>query len=110
MIPNLLASPLITKLLTTPFAAVFKRAKSGIAKPTKIVGRTVFVTTGEVTASFGQAELRDNQVVPITLNVRARDGEQLGKGDEALVVDRNDDNDTYLVVPFNLGTAQGVQK
>jgi len=108
MIPNLIASPLITKLLTTPFASVFKRAKSGIAKPTRIVGRTVIVTTGEVTTSFGQAELQDNHVVPVTLNVRSRDGERLGKGDEALVIERDEAKDTYLVVPFNLGTRTGV--
>lgn len=111
MVPNFLASPMITKVLTTPFASVFKHAKSGIAKATKIVGRTVIVTTGEVTTSFGQAELNsDNVVVPITLNVRARDGERLGKGDEALVVEHDDSNDTYLVVPFDLGIETGVQK
>ena len=108
MIPNLITSPLITKLLTTPFASVFKRAKSGIAKATKIVGRTVIVTTGEVTTSFGQAELRDDHVVPVTLNVRARAGEQLGKGDEALVIQRDEAKDTYLVVPFDLGSRTGV--
>lgn len=110
LIPNFLTSPFITKLLTTPFASAFKRAKAGVAKPTKIVGRTVTVTTGKVTNKFGQAELNDDQVVPVTLNVRARDGEQLGKGDEALVIERDDSNDTYLVVPFNLGIESGVQK
>ena len=109
-IPNLLASPLITKLLTTPFASVFRQAKSGIAKPTKIVGRTVTVTTGQVTTSFGQAELNENHVVPITLNVRTREGEKLGKGDEALVIERDDANDTYVVVPFHLGLETGVHK
>ena len=109
-IPNFLASPLITKLLTAPFASVFRRAKSGIAKPTKIVGRTVTVTTGKVTTTFGQAELNDNQVVPVTLNVRTREGENLGRGDEALVIERDDSNDTYLVVPFDLGIQTGVNK
>jgi hypothetical protein len=106
LIPNVLTSLLTTKILTAPFRPIFKRAKEGIAAPLRIVGKRVFVTTGEVTDSFGQAELcqaEESSDGPITLNIRSRDGLRLTKGDEALVVDHDADSDTFFVVPFDLG-------
>ena len=102
LIPNWIISLFATKLLTAPFRAVFKRANRGIAKPTKIIGRTCRITTQKVTTSFGQAELchEEEDATQITLNVRSRSGEQLGKGDEVLVVEHDDESNTYFVVPL----------
>ncbi|MEM7312397.1 MAG: hypothetical protein AAF497_04520, partial [Planctomycetota bacterium] len=75
LIPNVFGSLLTTKILTAPFRPIFRRAKEGIARPVRIVGKRVFVTTGEVTESFGQAELcqhDDSKDGPITLNIRSR--------------------------------------
>lgn len=70
------------------------------------MGKRVFVTTGEVTKSFGQAELcqaDESDDGPITLNIRSHDGRRLTRGDEALVVEHDADSDTFFVVPFDLG-------
>ena len=91
--------------MTTPAAAVFKRANAGIEKRTKIVGRTCYVTTSRVTANSGQAEIRLDNAAPITLNVRCpreSDRRPLQKGDEALILEQVEDKGTYIVVPFDL--------
>ena len=78
-------------------------SNSGIAKPTKIVGRRCLVTTSGVSETFGQAEIEQENAAPITLNVRCRPGRRpLKKGDEALILELIEDNGTYIVVPFDL--------
>jgi len=105
LVPDFLMSSLLTKVLTIPAAAVFRRANAGVEKRTKIVGRTCLVTTRQVTENGGQAEIRMDDAAPITLNVRRRSGCQRGpltKGDEALILEQVEDKGTYIVVPFNL--------
>ena len=38
---------------------------------------------------------------PLTLNVRSQDGQRLTKGMEAIVVEHDEEKNTYVVVPFN---------
>ena len=105
LIPDFLVSTLLTKVLTMPAAAVFKKANSGAEKRTKILGRTCYVTTSQVTENSGQAEIRLDDAAPITLNVRCRSGCNRGplkKGDEALILEQVEDKGTYIVVPFDL--------
>lgn len=105
LIPDLIVSMLLTKFMTIPAAAVFKKANAGIEKRTKIIGRTCFVTTSRVTEKTGQAEIRLEDAAPITLNVRCPSGSDrrpLKKGDEALILESVEDKGTYIVVPFDL--------
>lgn len=105
LIPDFILALLMTKVMTYPAAAIFKRTNSGIEKATRIIGRTCIVTTSQVTAKSGQAEIRLDEAAPITLNVRCRSGQDkkpLKKGDEALILELVEDKGTYIVVPFDL--------
>ena len=100
-IPNVIGSLFVTKLATAPIRIVFKHANAGIAAPIKIVGKTCVITTGTVTPKSGQAEI-PQEGAPITLNVRSQEGQRLSKGMEAIVVEHDEEKNTYVVVPFNI--------
>ena len=104
-IPNVIVSLFVTKLATAPFRLVFKHANAGIAAPIKIVGKTCVITTGTVTSKSGQAEI-PQEGAPITLNVRSQEGQRLTKGMEAIVVEHDEEKNTYVVVPFNFEVAE----
>ena len=104
-IPNLIGSLFLTKLATAPFRLVFKHANSGIAAPVKIIGKTCVITTGTVTPKSGQAEIAQ-EGAPLTLNVRSQEGQRLTKGMEAIVVEHDEEKNTYVVVPFNFEVSE----
>lgn len=107
-VPNLLFSLFAAKFFTMPLKHVFSRMKSGIAAPTKIVGQTCVVITSEATPKSGQAMIAQ-QGSPLKLNVRTKEGVTLTKDDEALVVARNEDDGTYVIVPFDLEIKKDVR-
>jgi hypothetical protein len=95
----LLASVVVAYLMTTiavrPLAPFF-RVHHGKSRRA-LVGKTcVIVTTGEVNEQFGQARL-DDAGTEYTLRVRADAGSGLHKGDEAIVIDYDDERDAYVV-------------
>lgn len=97
----LVASVVLAYLMTTvavrPLAPFF-RVDHGKSRRA-LVGKTcVIVTTGEVNEKFGQARL-DDAGTEYTLRVRADAGSGLQKGDEAIVIDYDDDRDAYIVEP-----------
>ena len=102
LIPNIVLSMLITKIVTTPVKHLFKHATAGGEAPMKIVGKTCIVTTGEVTPAFGQAQIQLDDGPPVTLNVRCSEDVSLVKGQEAVVIDHDEEKNTYQVIPFNL--------
>lgn len=85
----------LTKLLTQPLRGRFEHREPNPSK--EIIGRTCVVTTNEVTESFGFAECR-TEAAPLLLTVRTR-GETLHKGDAALIVDFDPENQVYFVEP-----------
>lgn len=101
-VPNLVLSLVLTRFVTWPASYIFQKSNVGVAQPTKMLGRTCVITTSTVTESFGQAQFVLDGA-PITLNVRCRsDGKPLRKGDEAIILDRVEEQGVYIVVPFEL--------
>lgn len=98
--PNLLLSLVMVKVLSWPFAGLFRQLNDANAARQKIVGQICLITTGEVTVKFGQAQIAQDGP-PLTLNVRVRkeDTDRLHKGDAARVVAFNKEDNTYVVVP-----------
>ena len=86
VIPNLVLSLLVTKVVTTPIRHLFRHANAGVEAPLQMVGKTCIVTTGEVTSKFGQAEIA-REGSPVTINVCCPDGQVLKKGDEAVITE-----------------------
>lgn len=91
-----LALPL-TSLAARPLAKVFA-PKHAPAK-SDFVGRTCVVRTGTVTSKFGEATLPDGGA-GLVIRVRIDDGKQLGRGEQALIVDYDAERETYLVEPM----------
>jgi hypothetical protein len=101
LVPNILLSLLVVKIITTPLKYLMKHVNAGIEQSIRIVGKTCIVRTLHVTSEVGQAEVVGDSR-SLLINVRTRSGEELAKGDEALVVERLPDRDAYVVVKFDL--------
>lgn len=83
----------ITKCVTQPLRGRFDPVEPNQALD--LIGTTCTVTTSEVTASFGEAEYTTNGA-PLKLTVRAVE-QSLAKGDAALIVDFDPNQNLYLV-------------
>ena len=92
----LVALPL-TSIAARPLAKVFA-LKHAPAK-TDFIGRTCIVRTGTVTSKFGEATLPDGGA-GLVIRVRIEDGKQLGRGEQALIVDYDAERESYLVEPM----------
>jgi hypothetical protein len=92
----ILALPL-TSIAARPLAKVFA-PKHAPAKA-DFIGRTCLVRTGTVTSKFGEATLADGGA-GLVLRVRVEGEKQLGRGDQALIVDYDAERETYLVEPM----------
>lgn len=87
----------LTSVVARPLAKVFAPKRA----PTKVdfIGKTCVVRTGTVTAKFGEATMQDGGA-GLVLRIRVEDGKQLGRGEQALIVDYDADHETYLVEPL----------
>ena len=92
----LLALPL-TSIAARPLAKVFA-PKHAPAKA-DFIGRTCVVRTGTVTSKFGEATLPDGGA-GLVVRVRVDGEKQLGRGEQALIVDYDPERETYLVEPM----------
>ncbi|MEZ6099444.1 MAG: DUF1449 family protein [Pirellulaceae bacterium] len=102
IVPNVVVALIVTKVVTTPLGYVFRKARQGVELPARIVGKTCTITSSTVTTAFGQGQMA-RVGAPLTLNVRAREGTELCKGDQALVVEHDEEKNIYWVVPFEFG-------
>lgn len=87
----------LTSLAARPLAKVFAPKHAPVKSD--FIGRTCIVRTGTVSAKFGEATLHDGGA-GLVLRVRVEDGKQLGRGDQALIVDYDAERETYLVEPM----------
>jgi hypothetical protein len=87
----------LTSIVARPLAKVFapKRAPAKV----DFIGKTCVVRTGSVTTKFGEATLPDGGA-GLVLRIRVEDGKQLGRGEQALIVDYDAEHETYLVEPL----------
>ena len=87
----------LTSIAARPLAKVFAPKHA----PVKLdfIGRTCVVRTGSVTAKFGEATLHDGGA-GLVLRVRVDGAQQLGRGEQALIVDYDAEHETYLVEPM----------
>jgi hypothetical protein len=87
----------LTSIAARPLAKVFA-LKHAPAK-SDFIGRTCIVRTGTVTNKFGEATLPDGGA-GLVIRVRIEDGKQLGRGEQALIVDYDAERESYLVEPM----------
>jgi len=91
LIPNLSLGLILTRHLVLPFHSLFRAMSHDEEAKVELIGKICVVISGEVTAEFGQAEIRIS-ASPITINARVGANQPaLKKGDEAVVVSKNED-------------------
>jgi hypothetical protein len=92
-------------VLALPFTSIAARPLAKVFAPkhapvkSDFIGRTCTVRTGQVSSKFGEATLQDGGA-GLVLRIRVEDGKQLGRGEQALIVDYDAERETYLVEPM----------
>lgn len=99
LIPNILVSMVLTKLVTWPLIRFFKDVKVDIDSGAETVGRTCRLLGDLPPDRLGQAEISDagNHLV---INVKTTE-EGMEKGDSALVLSKDKEKNYYMVVKFD---------
>lgn len=100
LIPNLILSLVVTKLLTWPFKGSYQRMnRQGISKR-ELVGKMCRITTAVSPGTIGQAELTFDEQ-NFLLKIRSQD-ETIAKGEQALLIEYDAEKDFFLVTPFRV--------
>jgi len=97
LIASLVLALPLTSLAARPLAKVF--APRAAPAKSDFIGRTCVIRTGSVTDKLGEATLHDGGA-GLVLRVRIDGGKQLGRGEQALIVDYDSERETYLVEPM----------
>jgi hypothetical protein len=99
LLPNLLGSLIMTKLVTLPVAKLFKAMGDADSEAEEVIGRTGIITSTEADASYGQLEITTASV-PLLINVRTQPGlTPLKRGDSAKVTAAGPDYIFYFIEP-----------
>ncbi len=95
--PNLVISLVCTRISMIPFAILFKKPPPENIRREEMYGLIGFITTSEVTDTFGQMEIKLENEPEMRINVRTNPGESLARGDAAKIISFNNSNGTFLV-------------
>lgn len=97
-IPCLIAAIFVTKLATTPFAWLFRRINSeGLANAR---GQLCTLLSDNDGQRLSQGEVKLDGA-PLLINVKARAGHHLTKGDRALIIEKDPIHNYYFVEKFD---------
>jgi hypothetical protein len=98
----LIVSPMLALPLSSLVCVPLSKAITQRKAPTKgaLIGMTCRVRTGKVTDRFGEATLEDGGA-GLILRVRVDGESQLKRGDLALIVDFDKEQDSFLVEPMD---------
>lgn len=98
----LLLSPILALPLSSLVCVPLSKVVSHRDAPTKtgLIGMTCRVRTGKVTERFGEATLEDGGA-GLVVRVRVDGGKPLKRGDLALIIDFNKEEDSFLIEPMD---------
>jgi hypothetical protein len=105
LVPNLIITALITKVATTPLKHLFTALNKDYDEHKPVVGRTCMILTSEVTDKFGQAQI-DTQGSPLVINVRTYGDATFAKGESALIIKEDKENNLFTVAKLTSTTPQ----
>lgn len=97
LVGSFLLSLPLTALAIRPLAPLFKPNAAG--KRRDLVGKLCVVRTGTVDHKFGEATLEDGGA-GLVLRVRVAPGEELKRGEEAVIVAWDEEKDAFVVAPM----------
>lgn len=101
LIPNLIVSLMVSKVLTTPIAMVFTKMKKNNEDQFKYTGKVCTVLMRATHDKFGQAEINRNGNI-YRVNVLTYDEVILEKGQTALIIEYIPEKKCYLVEPYKI--------
>lgn len=107
-LPNLVITGLVTKVATMPLKRLFKELNRDVEEYKPVVGRTCTILTSEVTDRFGQAQV-DTSGAPIVINVRTYGEATFSKGESALIIKEDKENNIFTVAKLTTTTEQQQQ-
>lgn len=103
LVPVFALSVLVMKVATYPVKRFYRALKEADGAAAidrlELVGKRCMVTTSQATAAFGQAEYRA-EGAPVLLNVRTHENETLTRGQEAVIVGRDDKSGVFIIRAF----------
>ncbi|RFP65964.1 DUF1449 family protein [Hymenobacter lapidiphilus] len=103
LVPLLVGSLLIAKVLTTPFISLFAALEKESEGTNSPLGKVCTLLLPATHEQLGQASVRLRKGAPLMLNVRAASqSAELRKGDTALIIDYDQLRRCYLIEPFEL--------
>jgi hypothetical protein len=105
IVPNLLLSAVITKVATAPLKKLFNALNRDYEEHKPVVGRTCTIMTSEVTDKFGQAQI-ETSGAPLLINVRTYGDALFSKGEAALIIKEDKENNIYTVAKLESTTPQ----
>lgn len=94
VVPNLAASLLITKVVTSPLVPIFKKL-DGAEAPVDYIGQVCTLTLSAGPGDLGQAEVRYNGT-NLLISVMG-DKEQMKKGEKGLIVQENKEKSYFII-------------
>jgi hypothetical protein len=97
LVPIVVISLFLTRFTMIPFAMVFKKPPPENIRREEMYGIVGRITTSEVTDKFGQMEIKQDNEPEMTINVRTKPDQTLGKGDAAKIISYDNSNGTFLV-------------
>ena len=98
---TLFVSACVCKVIIMPMRKMFRVFQKDYNAPRQVLGRICTVVTTEITDNLGQAEV-PTKGAPILLNVRAQQGCTFHKGDEAVLIEKDDEQGIYIIAPVDL--------
>ena len=97
LVPNFLASALLTRIIVTPIKKLFESFQDQIEAETKVIGKEGVVVSIQVDSTYGQVEVPTNGA-PMLLNVRVSSGQPaILKGTSVIIFNAAEDQSYYFV-------------
>ena len=109
LVPNLIITAVITKVATTPLKKLFAALNKDYDEHKPVVGRTCTILTSEVTNQFGQAQI-DTSGAPLVINVRTYGEATFSKGESALIIKEDKENNLFTVAKLTSSTPPTTQQ
>jgi hypothetical protein len=99
LVPAFFMSLFVSKVLTTPFIKLFDALDKEHASTATIIGQACTVIIAANAQELGQATIKLDDGL-LLLNVKTAHGQQVQKGDTAIVLEYNELKKYYLIEPY----------
>ena len=101
LIPNVLVSLVVTKVLTTPFKGIYKQMNQQGTSKRDLVGKIVEITMSIRPGKSGRAEIMYDDA-HLTIDVHAEEGVTISQGQKAIIIQYDKKTEDFIVAPFDV--------